>query len=298
MGIFVKITAYILHHHQIQILAIFMSTSLKIDVIIPCYNAALTLERAVASVLVQPEFGQIWVVDDASTDNTVEVAQRLQALAPKRIRIECLPQNGGVARARNWGMLNSDADVLAFLDADDAFEANVLAFAAAVMRFRPEIPMLRLALRPVDIAPHYTEHERFDYGWRHVEMTVGGNMVFRRDFLLACGGFPQDALFRRFGGEDVALSLAVLQTCVMGTAFEQVGMDGIAVLHHCRPNMHAYKLLDAVLFGATRTDISPEDQRQADAVTARIASRLRSIAAWTQPKQAGKLPLNVTIANQ
>lgn len=275
-----------------------MSQSSKIDVIIPCYNAALTLERAITSVLAQQALQHIIVVDDASTDDTVAVAKRLQQQAPATIRIECLPHNGGVARARNWGMLNSNADVVAFLDADDAYEAHVLGFSHAVMHFRPDLPMLRLALKPVDIDCRYSDHPQFDYGWRHVEMTVGGNMVFRRDFLLACGGFPQDDLFRRLGGEDVALSRAVLDTTLMGTAFDEVGMDGIAVLHHCRPNMHAYKLLDGVLFGANRTDVTAADQQQAQAITDRIAARLRQIPVWLNTQHTGKLPLKVETASK
>lgn len=46
-----------------------------IDVIIPCYNAENTLGRAVESVLVQPELGCLWLVDDASTDNTATLIQ-------------------------------------------------------------------------------------------------------------------------------------------------------------------------------------------------------------------------------
>ena len=46
-----------------------------IDVIIPCYNAAQTLERAVKSVLNQPHLGTLWLIDDASTDQTLSLAQ-------------------------------------------------------------------------------------------------------------------------------------------------------------------------------------------------------------------------------
>lgn len=273
-----------------------MNSRNQIDVIIPCYNAAATLERAVASVLGQTALQHIIIVDDASTDDTVQIAERLQAQNPETIRIERLSQNGGVARARNWGMLVSDADVVGFLDADDAYEANVLGFSHAVMHFRPEIPMLRLGLTPVDLDDKYHQHPRFDYAWRHVEMTVGGNMVFRRDFLLACGGFPQDKLFRQLGGEDVALSLAVLQLTQMGVAFNDVGVDNIRVRHYCRPNMHAYRLLDAVLFNAHAQEITQEAQQQADAVTANIVARLQRLQTWLQTEPKGKLPLKVETA--
>ena len=41
-----------------------------IDVVIPCYNAEQTLVRAVESVLLQGNLGCLWLIDDASTDNT------------------------------------------------------------------------------------------------------------------------------------------------------------------------------------------------------------------------------------
>ncbi|WP_373752984.1 glycosyltransferase, partial [Neisseria weixii] len=46
---------------------------LSLDVIIPCYNAATTLETAVKSALLQAEVQNVWLVDDASTDNTRDV---------------------------------------------------------------------------------------------------------------------------------------------------------------------------------------------------------------------------------
>lgn len=50
-----------------------------IDVVIPCYNAATTLQRAVQSVLNQPELGLLWIVDDGSTDQTFSLAKSFEA---------------------------------------------------------------------------------------------------------------------------------------------------------------------------------------------------------------------------
>ncbi|MDK4565306.1 glycosyltransferase family 2 protein, partial [Kingella kingae] len=99
---------------------------MKLDIIIPCYNAASTLNRAVESSLQQAELHQLWLVDDASTDNTWAHIQAWQARYPSRIQACRLPDNGGVARARNWGALQSQAEIIAFLDADDAYQAHAL----------------------------------------------------------------------------------------------------------------------------------------------------------------------------
>ena len=48
-----------------------------IDVVIPCYNTEQTLVRAVESVLQQNNLGHLWLIDDASTDNTFALALQL-----------------------------------------------------------------------------------------------------------------------------------------------------------------------------------------------------------------------------
>ncbi|EQA13177.1 glycosyl transferase 2 family protein [Glaesserella parasuis 174] len=161
-----------------------------IDVIIPCYNAEQTLQRAVQSVLNQAELGTLWIIDDASTDNTFALAKQFEAQVPHKIKVEQMPRNSGVAKARNWGELQSDAEFIAFLDTDDAYENGALQVAEAIFHFRPEAMVVRLALKPVGIAERYASHLNFEYTWQHMRMTCGGNMVFRRAFFLACGGFP------------------------------------------------------------------------------------------------------------
>lgn len=161
-----------------------------IDVIIPCFNAEKTLMRAVESVLAQSELGTLWLIDDASTDHTLVVAEQLAQAFPKQIKVESLPKNGGVAKARNWGALQSQAEFVAFLDADDAYEPNALQVAQAIFQARDDVSLVRLALNPIDLPARYHEHPNFTQIWQSMRMTCGGNVVFRRAFFLACGGFP------------------------------------------------------------------------------------------------------------
>ena len=78
-----------------------------IDVVIPCYNTEQTLVRAVESVLQQNNLGHLWLIDDASTDNTFALALQLAEQYPDRISIEQMPKNSGVAMTRNWGAMLS-----------------------------------------------------------------------------------------------------------------------------------------------------------------------------------------------
>lgn len=86
----------------------------SVTAIIPCYNSARFLTRAVASVRAQTRHvEEIIVVDDASTDNSRDIAHQLG------VRVVSLAANGGPGAARNAGIAAARADITAFLDADD-----------------------------------------------------------------------------------------------------------------------------------------------------------------------------------
>lgn len=259
-----------------------------IDVIIPCYNAEQTLQRAVQSALNQAELGTLWLIDDGSTDNTFALAKQFESQVPEKIRVEKMPQNGGAAKARNWGALQSNAAFIAFLDSDDAYEPNALQVAQAIFQFRPETALVRLRLTPIDLAERYVNHPKFELGWQYMQMTCGGNVVFRRSFFLACGGFPQHELFRQFGGEDGALGIATTNTAYVATAFNDAG-----VLHYCREGMHAEHLLNAVLFNQGREDITEEAIAQANAVTENICKQLKQLSVCLADENVGIHPLNL-----
>ena len=262
-----------------------------IDVIIPCFNAEKTLMRAAESVLAQPELGTLWLIDDASTDHTLVVAEQLVQAFPKQIKVESLPKNGGVAKARNWGALQSQAEFVAFLDADDAYEPNALQVAQAIFQARDDVSLVRLALNPIDLPARYHEHPNFTQIWQSMRMTCGGNVVFRRAFFLACGGFPQDELFRTFGGEDGALGIATTRSALVATAFDSPGVQ-----HYCRDGMHAERLLDALLFNKLPEGITPEHIAEAEAVTARICQQLHHLKIGLTPAQTGIIPMTITWA--
>jgi glycosyltransferase involved in cell wall biosynthesis len=89
----------------------------KFSVIIPVYNGAATLERALDSVLSQSyPAHEIIVVDDGSTDRTSIIASAYV----DQVHYVYQP-NAGVSAARNFGAQIAGGDWLAFLDADDWF---------------------------------------------------------------------------------------------------------------------------------------------------------------------------------
>lgn len=266
---------------------------LSLDIIIPCYNASTTLQRAVTSAVQQNASQWIYLVDDASTDNTWLIMRQLQQQFPHKIKLLRLAENSGVATARNWGALHSQADLIAFLDADDAYQAHALAPVPDVFHFLPELSLLRLRLVPVDLDKIYAEHSLFAKAWDIVQMTVGGNTIFRRSIFLACGGFPQHDLFKRLGGEDGALGIALAERTAVGTLFDE---HHAGVLHFCRKGMHAERLLRAYLFHENDPRIHQHDMQMANQVTAQIVQQLNSSQVILQHQTVGRRPILIEYA--
>jgi len=96
------------------------------SIVIPAYNAAAFITRAIESALAQTQPPlEVIVVDDVSTDDTVAVVTRLAARHPE-LRLLTSERNGGPAAARNLGIGVARGDWIAILDADDAFEPGRL----------------------------------------------------------------------------------------------------------------------------------------------------------------------------
>ncbi len=96
------------------------------SVIIPSYNSAKTIVRALESVVSQTyqEF-EIIIVDDGSVDNTKEVINKF--LKNREISYKYIYQeNNGPSGARNKAVKNSSGQYLAFLDADDEWHIDKL----------------------------------------------------------------------------------------------------------------------------------------------------------------------------
>lgn len=99
-------------------------TAPLVSVIIPTFNRAALVMRAVQSVCAQSyQKLEIIVVDDGSTDAT---ADKLAALSDPRLTV-IARENGGVARARNTGVAAAKGAYIAFLDSDDAWQPGKLA---------------------------------------------------------------------------------------------------------------------------------------------------------------------------
>lgn len=112
----------------------------KVSIIIPTYNRAALLTASVQSVLQQTytDF-ELLIVDDGSTDNTDMV---VESISDKRIRYLKMPENKGVAAARNKGLRQAKYEYIAFQDSDDYWLPDKLEKQMTFLAQRPEAGLL------------------------------------------------------------------------------------------------------------------------------------------------------------
>lgn len=108
----------------------------KVSVVIAAYNLMAYLPETISNVLAQTytDF-ELIVVDDGSSDNTSEWVSQLEDP-----RIQLITQkNMGLAGASNTGIVNSQGEYIAFMDADDLWEATKLAQQVELLDRHPEV---------------------------------------------------------------------------------------------------------------------------------------------------------------
>ena len=111
-----------------------------IAVIMPVYNRARIVRRAIDSVLAQ-DFGdfELIVADDGSTDDTCDV---VAAIKDPRVTLLRAERNQGSNAARNRGINAARAPLIAFLDSDDVYLPNKLGFVVRLFGNRPDLDVL------------------------------------------------------------------------------------------------------------------------------------------------------------
>lgn len=100
--------------------------SLKVQIVVPVYNAAKYLRECLDSIKEQTYTNwEAILVDDASKDNSSEIIKEYTEKDSRFIYVP-LEKNGGVSRARNHALTLLDGDYTAFLDSDDYWERDML----------------------------------------------------------------------------------------------------------------------------------------------------------------------------
>ena len=101
----------------------------KISIIIPCYNAEAFIPRCLDSVVSQTigmEHLELIIVNDCSTDNSLQIIEEYEKTYPENICIVNLDENGGQSIARNVGLSYASGDYVIYVDADDCLDKNMI----------------------------------------------------------------------------------------------------------------------------------------------------------------------------
>ncbi len=244
-------------------------------VLIPVFNGANTVARAIDSVLYQRFDGEleVIVVNDGSTDGTAAVLTQYEG----RIRV-LNQQNRGPAHARNAAAALSSAEFIAFLDADDAFMPDKLARTLpklasddqAAMLFHDAIALNRNGreVAPSCVSPERAHppsmHEMLMQLWPILTSTV----VMRRQTFQLCGGFSEEF---KFGYEDPDLWIRAREHGHF--IYMAESLTYYTLIEERTERMEKYLTSQAVFFRRLR-------QRYGDAAEELIRRTVRSYTNW------------------
>ncbi|GAA4760901.1 glycosyltransferase [Nocardioides endophyticus] len=118
-----------------------LRTRPTVSVVVPCYNYGHFLPDAVSSALDQSGLDmEVLVVDDASTDDSADVARRLAA-ADARVRVLTHPQNKGHIATYNDGLAEVRGDYVVLLSADDLLTPDSLSRSVALLERHPSVAL-------------------------------------------------------------------------------------------------------------------------------------------------------------
>jgi cellulose synthase/poly-beta-1,6-N-acetylglucosamine synthase-like glycosyltransferase/peptidoglycan/xylan/chitin deacetylase (PgdA/CDA1 family) len=186
-----------------------------VAIIVPAYNEAVGIERAVRSLAASeyPDF-EVIVVDDGSTDDTAGLVERLGIARVRVLRKD----NGGKASALNAGIEASSAPIVVMVDGDTVFEREALG--------RLVRPLGDSSVGAVSGNTKVGNRRTLLGKWQHIEYVTGFNLDRRMYEVLQCtptvpgaiGAFRRDAL-EEVGGvssatlaEDTDLTLSIGRT--------------------------------------------------------------------------------------
>lgn len=167
-----------------------------VGVIVPTYNRAYCLPRAVNSALAQTHRNvEVLVIDDGSTDGTRDLLASLYGGEP-RVRY-LYQENQGVSAARNTGLAQVRGDYIALLDSDDYWYSWKLEVQLAALRRLPDVGMLWTDMEAIDpsgnvIDPKYLT-TMYDAFRRFPKDKLFAHRYALCDFAPELGALAQDA---------------------------------------------------------------------------------------------------------
>lgn len=179
----------------------------KVTVYIPTYNYGKYIDRAIQSVLKQTMSDwELIVIDDGSTDNTMEILAKYKE--NKKIRI-IEQKNKGLNITNNIALRLANGRYIIRLDADDYFDENILLILSNILDTKPEIGLVYPDYYHIDENDEIIESIRRKKISEEVELldlpAHGACTMIRKEYLLEVGGYQEE--FSCQDGYDIWLKL-------------------------------------------------------------------------------------------
>lgn len=175
----------------------------RISIIIPCYNQAEYLEDAIESAYHQTKPPhEIIVIDDGSTDNSLEVACRYQFAHLPGIQspVKVIHQvNKGLSSARNTGIMAATGDYILPLDADDILIENAVERFTHFTITNPSMDVIAPSFECFGIKSQKVELGGFGIEDLKTANRLGYFSLIKRSVLVECGGYSPKM---KWGFED------------------------------------------------------------------------------------------------
>lgn len=241
-----------------------------VTVVMPAYNAAVTLPRSLAALRAQKmEAWECCLVDDGSTDETWALAEAIAAAEP-RLRPLRLARNSGAAAARNVAIAAARGRYIAFLDADDEWLPDKLSAQLAFMEERGAAFSFTGYLRqaPTGRCQRVRVPEKVDHA-RLLRRNAIGCLTAMYDSAVLGRIFMPEFRLR----QDYGLWLRILRQIPEGH-----GLDEVLAIHHRRRRSLSSSRLRAsrATWGLYRQHEGLSRPEAAACLASHILGRLRS----------------------
>lgn len=195
---------------------------LSLDIVIPTYNSSKTISIVLDSLVEQTDDDfSVVLIDDCSTDNTLEIAGNYSQKLNLRI-IQSPINYGGPAEPRNIGILSSNADYILLLDSDDLFFPSKIQQVRQFLTYNSQIDALyhpMIAGPSLDDVTH-NSHVYCSRPWllnflSYAELLsiksnfiCNSSLAFRRRFLLDIGLYDSSTLLNALEDYDILIRSA------------------------------------------------------------------------------------------
>lgn len=170
-----------------------IENKLKISIVTPNYNYSKYIEQCILSV-VQQDYENVEhiIVDDGSTDNSVEIIKKLQEKYPQKIKL-IQQENRGQTPAINRGLKEASGEIIGWINSDDYYSPNIFGTIIEIFESK-NCDTLYGYVNVVDVNGNYIYKIRH----QHVNLLYGVFFGFSK-IVTSCAVFWKKDLMRKVG---------------------------------------------------------------------------------------------------